>query len=69
MKTRYYVSRLADMGDMSCEDLREAFDLAKAMAVQTGEEICLRKLTWDETRRVTRIDTALVNGEGQFRYI
>ena len=69
MKTKYDVSRLVDTGSMRFSDLKEAYDLAKAMAAQDGEEICLRKLTWDDTNRVSGIETVLVNAAGQYRCI
>lgn len=69
MKSRYDVSRLAATCSARFEDLREAFEMAKAMAQYEGEEIALRKLTWDDTNRVTGIETVLVSGAGQFRYI
>lgn len=69
MKTRYDVSKLAAIGSARFEDLKDAFAMAKAMAQHEGEEIALRKLTWDDMNRVSRIDTVLVNAAGQFRYI
>ena len=69
MKTRYDVSNLAATCSARFEDLREAFEMAKAMAQYEGEEIALRKLTWDDANRVSRIDTVLVNAAGRFRYI
>lgn len=68
MKTRYDVSKMVAVGSMRFEDLKDAFAMAKAMARHEGEEIVLRKLVWDDTNRVSRIDTVLVNAEGHFRY-
>lgn len=69
MKARYDVSRLTGMGSTRFEDLREAFEMAKAMAQYEGEEIALRKLVWDDTNRVESTETVLVNAAGQFRNI
>ena len=69
MKIRYDVSKLVAIGSMRFEDLKDAFAMAKAMAQYEDEEIALRKLTWDDTNRVSRIDTVLVNATGQFHYI
>ena len=68
-KIRYDVCKLIGIGSMRFDDLKEAFDMAKAMAYYEKEEVILRKLTWDADRRITSTETVLVNAEGKFRYI
>lgn len=67
MKKRYDVSRLATPGGISFRGQREAYNLAKAMAKDYGEEIVLRELTWGSTGNIST-RTALVSADG-YRYI
>ena len=69
MKIRYDVSKMATLGSMRFDNLKEAFALAKVMAKNEGEAIVLRKLVWDDTNRIIGIETVIVNAEGHFRYI
>lgn len=57
--------------DMSMRftDQREAFNLAKASAKQSGRCSFMTKIVWNEDNRITEYKTCIVNADGTFKHI
>ena len=68
MKVRYEVRELAGTYGMRFEDLKEAFNMAKACAVYCTE-MALIKMVWNTDNRIESTETCIVKADGSFTYI
>ena len=67
MKTRYDVEVWNGIGSRH-EDLKEAFDLAKATAKE-GKFTVLRKVVWDSENRIIEYKGCIIKADGSFEYL
>ena len=69
MRTAFDVSKGTDMSSSRYTDQRKAFELAKAIAKQSGRVCFMTKIVWDEDNRITEYKTCIVRADGTFKHI
>ena len=67
MKVKYFVRNSKNI-ELGFQDLKEAFDLAKAIA-SYDSFVTLNKRTWNDNGGIIGYETCVVKADGSFSYL